>query len=126
MTTILEIGTESGLKATSLHVEEIESIERFEEVLRSNVIVFADLYADWCGPCRMLKPYVHKIADDYAGRIKVIGINVEKNGVLAQRLGVYSIPDVRIFQDGRPIQKIVGAHPGNFYTGLIDHLLARK
>lgn len=84
--------------------------ENFEkEVLTSDVPVFVDFYADWCGPCKMMAPVVEKLAEKYEGKLKVGKCNVDEENELAGRYRVMSIPTMIIFVNGEVRETIVGA-----------------
>ncbi len=72
-------------------------------------IIVIDYYADWCGPCRMLSPMLEKIAEDHTSTLLVCKVNVDKFRELATQEGIKSIPDVRIFVDGKLVDQFVGA-----------------
>lgn len=75
--------------------------DNFEaEVLQSEIPVLVDFYADWCGPCKMMGPVVDKLAEEYAGRIKVGKCNVDESMQIAQKYGVASIPTFIVFDGG--------------------------
>ena len=78
------------------------------EVLRSDKPVLLDFYADWCGPCKMLAPVLHEIAEENAGTLKVGKINVDEQMELAMRFQVSSIPMLVVFKDGKIVAKSVG------------------
>ena len=78
------------------------------EVLNSDKPVLLDFYADWCGPCKMLAPVVHEIAEENAGTLKVGKINVDEQMDLAIRFQVSSIPMLVVFKDGKAVAKSVG------------------
>lgn len=83
--------------------------QNFEkEVLQSNLPVLVDFWADWCGPCRMLGPVIHDIAEEFDGRIKVGKVNVDEEMELAQKFQIDSIPTVILFKDGKPVRTSVG------------------
>ena len=81
------------------------------EVLQSDIPVFVDFYADWCGPCKMMSPVIDKLAEEYEGRIKVGKVNVDENGDLAVKYGIMSIPNMVFFKNGELVDRVVGAIP---------------
>ena len=86
--------------------------ENFEsEVKNSDKPVLLDLWAEWCGPCRMLSPVISDIAAEYAGKIKVGKINVDEQPQLAAMFGVESIPLVLIVKDGKTVDSSLGYRP---------------
>jgi thioredoxin 2 len=78
---------------------------------RSSVTVLVDLWAPWCGPCRFVGPILEELARDYAGRLKVVKVNVDENPHLSQRFGATSIPTLVVLRGGRQVDRIVGALP---------------
>lgn len=86
--------------------------QNFEtEVLRSPTPVLVDFWAVWCGPCRMIAPTVDQIAAEYAGRLKVVKLDVDENGEVPIRYGVQGIPTLLLFKGGEVVEKLIGAHP---------------
>jgi thioredoxin 2 len=81
------------------------------EVERSPVPVVVDLWAPWCGPCRMVAPIIEELAAQMAGRVRFAKVNVDENPATASRFGVRSIPTLLVLRDGREIDRIVGAQP---------------
>ncbi len=81
------------------------------EVLNSNVPVLVDFYADWCGPCKMMAPVIDELSKEYEGRAKIGKLNVDQNGVTAQKYRVMSIPTLLLIKNGQVIDTIVGAVP---------------
>ncbi|MFO1350981.1 MAG: thioredoxin [Gammaproteobacteria bacterium] len=82
--------------------------------------VFVDFWAPWCGPCRMLSPVLDKLADEYAGKFTVAKINTDDEQMLAMQFGIRSIPNVKIFKDGKLVDEFVGAQPEGVIRQLID------
>ena len=78
------------------------------EVLRSDKPVLPDFYADWCGPCKMLSPILHELAEEKSGALKVGKVNVDEQMELAMRFQVSSIPMLVVFKDGKTVAKSVG------------------
>lgn len=81
------------------------------EVLDSDIPVFVDFWAEWCGPCKMVAPVVAELAEDYAGRLKVGKVNVDEQQQLAVQFQVSAIPTMIIFKDGQAVDSIVGFLP---------------
>lgn len=80
-----------------------------EEVLRSELPVLVDFYADWCGPCKMMAPVIEKLAVEYAGKVNVGKLNVDTSQVTAAHYKVMSIPTMLLFVGGEVKETIVGA-----------------
>ena len=90
------------------------------EVLRSDKPVLLDFYADWCGPCKMLAPVLHEIAEENADTLKVGQINVDEQMELAMRFQVSSIPMLVVFKDGKAVAKSVGYRPKAEIAAMVE------
>ncbi len=78
------------------------------EVLKSEVPVLVDFYAEWCGPCKMLAPLVDQIADERKGQVKVSKVDIDNNHALAAQYGIRAVPTMLIFSKGQVREQIVG------------------
>lgn len=96
--------TYSGPVVTAVAQGEYDSF-----ISQSGKVVVIDFYADWCGPCRKLGPILDSIAHEHGGKILIGKVNVDQNRELAAKERVEGIPDVRIFRDGREVDRFVGA-----------------
>lgn len=79
-----------------------------KEVLEHQGLVLVDFWADWCGPCKMLAPVIHEVAERNAGTVKVGKVNVDEALELAREYHIASIPTLILFKDGKPVKQSVG------------------
>jgi thioredoxin 1 len=93
------------------------------EVLRSDLPVFVDFWAEWCGPCRMMGPAVEQIGKIMAGKVKVAKLNVDENQQIAMKYGVQSIPSLILFKGGKEVARTIGAAPKETYMKFIESSL---
>ncbi len=94
-----------------------------QAVLNSDVPVLVDFWAPWCGPCHMVAPVVEKVAQKYAGRVKVAKVNVDDNPVTANQFQTRSIPTLLMFKQGKLVGRLVGAHPQQNIERLVEDAL---
>lgn len=93
-------------------------------VLASDVPVLVDFWAPWCGPCRMIAPTLEKIATSYAGKAKVVKVDVDQNQQTAMKYHVRSIPMLLLFKGGQVQDTSVGLVPESRLTQMLDKVLA--
>ena len=92
-----------------------------KEVLESDIPVLVDFWATWCGPCQVMGPVLDIIADEYAGKVKVLKLNVDENQETPPKYGIRGIPTLILFNKGQVVDTIVGAQP----RGNVDTLLKK-
>jgi thioredoxin 1 len=80
-----------------------------EEVIKSDVPVIVDFWADWCVPCKMVAPILEEISEEYKGKVKVGKLNVDQQGEIAAQYSITSIPTLLVFKDGEVVQQKIGA-----------------
>lgn len=77
------------------------SVAEYEAMLQSNKIILVDFYAEWCAPCKKMKPYLEKISQDMADRVTVIRVDADQNARLCKALGVSALPVLKIYREGK-------------------------
>lgn len=91
-----------------------------KENLKARGLVLVDLFASWCGPCKMLAPVVEELAAELKGRVTVGKLNIDEYTELAIGLGVMSIPTLILFKDGEEIDRMVGVQPKQAILNMIE------
>ena len=83
----------------------------FEEVLKSDLPVVVDFWAEWCGPCKMIGPSLEELSEEMADKVKIVKVNVDENPSAPAQMGVRGIPSMFLFKDGQVVSNKVGAAP---------------
>ena len=92
----------------------------FDAAVAAAPLAMVDLWADWCGPCKMLSPVIESIGSQYEGKVLVGKVNVDEEPELARRFGVMNIPTVVFLKNGQEIDRKVGVMPPQVFTGVLD------
>lgn len=95
-----------------------------EEVIKSDLPVLVDFWAEWCMPCRMTAPIIEELAKEYEGKAKVGKLNVDQNGQTAQAFNIMSIPSIMIFKNGKPVKTLVGAQGKEAFKKALDEVIS--
>jgi len=96
------------------------------EVIKASMPVLIDMWAPWCGPCRMVEPILKKLSDKYQGKVKFCRMNVDENQKTPSQYRVMSIPNMLFIKNGKVIDTAVGAMPETDLQSKVDALLAAK
>jgi thioredoxin 1 len=91
-----------------------------EQVIQSDKLAVIDFSAEWCGPCRMVAPIIHELAEEYSGRIVTGEVNVDENPQITLKYKVRNIPTVLFIKNGEVVDKQVGAVPKSTYKNLVE------
>ena len=78
-----------------------------DEVLNSDLPILVDFWAEWCGPCKMIAPAVHDLAEEYTGKLNVAKVDIDNSPEIATKYGIRSIPALIFFRDGKPVDQVL-------------------
>jgi thioredoxin 1 len=92
----------------STNVTSVGSGDFDGEVVKSDKLVIADFWAEWCGPCKMIAPLLNEIAGELPDKVKIVKVDVEAEPQLAQQFGIYNIPTLLFFKGGKVLEQVVG------------------
>ncbi len=82
-----------------------------QEVLKSDIPVLVDFWAEWCGPCRAVGPILEEISDEHGAKLKIVKLNTDEESAIAIKYGITSIPALYVFVNGEVVKQIIGAKP---------------
>jgi len=94
-----------------------------EEIIKSDIPVMVDFWAEWCGPCKMVGPVVEELAEEYKGKIKIAKMDVDANRDTPAKFGIRNIPTLILFKGGEVAKMIIGAQPKSHLDEELKKLL---
>ena len=106
------------------HPIEISDATFDQEVVKADTVVLVDFWAEWCGPCKMIAPIVEELAEEFDGKVKFTKLDVDSNPRSATNFGIRGIPTLLIFNDGKPVDQVVGAVPKSVLKQRLEEALA--
>lgn len=92
-------------------------------VLKSEIPVMVDFFAEWCGPCKMIAPVVDELSAEYEGKVLIVKVNVDESMETAQTYGIMSIPTIVFFKNGEEVDRVTGALPKDVFKEKLDNLV---
>ncbi len=104
--------------------QEITDAEFDQEVLKADLPVLVDFWAEWCGPCKMIAPILERLAEEYDGKIKFVKLDTEENFETPESYGILSLPTLLLFKEGKQIERITGARSKADLMRSLDKVLA--
>ncbi len=120
--TIEPMTTELELRMS--HAVEISDSTFEDEVVNSTTPVVVDFWAEWCGPCKAIAPMVEELAGEYEGKVKFTKLDVDSNPKTPMQFGIRGIPTLLIFNEGKPVDQVVGAVPKSMLKKRVEEAIA--
>ncbi len=102
------------------NVQTVNDLNFEAEVLGSDLPVLVDFGATWCGPCKQIEPFVDQLADEYAGKMKVVKVDIDDRQGTAAKYGIRGVPTLKVFKGGEVVAEQVGAAPKAKIAALMD------
>ena len=110
----------------TMGITQVSNAKSWEiDVINSDIPVFVDFWAEWCGPCRMVGPVVEELAKDYDGKVNFVKVNVDEANELAAKYNIFSIPTLLLLHKGQVIAQQVGAASKEAFKNMIERALSK-
>ena len=91
--------------------EIVSSADFQSKVLEAQGPVLVDFFATWCGPCRMVAPVLEEVAEEMAGKVTIVKVDIDQSPDVARRYGIMSVPTLTLFENGEVVRQVIGAQP---------------
>ena len=108
----------------SEHIIELTDASFEQDVLKSDIPVLVDYWAEWCGPCKMIAPILDEVSESYKGKVQIAKMNVDENREIPAKFGIRGIPTLMLFKDGQLAATKVGAMTKSQMIAFVDQHLA--
>ncbi len=103
---------------------EVTDEEFDQEVLKADLPVLVDFWAEWCAPCKIIGPMVEELAEEYDGRVKFVKLDTEENFDVPDRYGIRNLPTLLLFKGGQKVDQIFGARPKAEMKRFLEKVIA--
>lgn len=117
-----QAATAAGTDGHGTHVRAVTDASFAADVLGSDLPVLVDFWTDWCPPCKRLAPIVEQLAEEYAGRVRIVSMDAEAEPNTARDLAVMAFPTLAVFSGGELVRRIVGLQPKRTLSRLLDEV----
>jgi len=94
-----------------------------QEIFKDSGLALVDFWAPWCGPCQIMGPIIEELAKEFEGKAKIGKCNVDENGEIAAKLGVMSIPSLKIFKDGKVVKEFTGVQAKDVLAKALEEII---
>jgi len=96
----------------------------FDDVIKNeNKLILIDFWGEWCGPCKMIKPILDELSNEYADKVSIFGIDVDDNPNITSSQGIRNIPTIGFYKNGVLVDRLVGAYPKSHIKSKIEELI---